>query len=135
MIIRLLASAFACLLLCLRVSAVAGRPDIIWIVGEVLGPHQRCYGDKRAITPNVDRLEKQGARFTRAFTHALVCSSSRSGLITGRYPTEIGTHHMRSTLFKPPPAFTTYLRQAGYHAAWPGKTDFNFRVPKDAFDT
>jgi len=134
MTIRLLASAFACLLLCLRVSAAA-PPNIIWIVGEDLGPQLRCYGDKRAITPNVDRLAKQGARFTRAFTHAPVCAPSRSGLITGRYPTEIGTHHMRSTLLKPPPAFTTYLRQAGYHVAWPGKTDFNFSVPKDSFDT
>ena len=120
--------------LCSCVSA-ADRPNIIWIVGEDLGPQLRCYGDKRAITPNIDRLARQGSRFTRAFTHAPVCAPSRSGLITGRYPTQIGTHHMRSTLLKPPPAFTSYLRQAGYYVAWPGKTDFNFAVPKDSFDS
>src|SRR6185436_4166717 len=122
-------------LLCDRLMAAIDRPNIIWIVGEDLGPQLRCYGDRLATTPNVDRLAAQGARFTRAFTHAPVCAPSRSGLITGRYPTAIGTHHMRSKLLKPPPAFTSYLRQAGYFVAWPGKTDFNFDVPKDAFDS
>lgn len=113
----------------------AERPNIIWIVGEDLGPELGCYGDTSARTPNLDRLAGQGARFIRCFTHAPVCAPSRSGLITGMYPTTIGTHHMRSKLLKPPPAFTSYLRLAGYFVAWPGKTDFNFDVPKDAFDS
>jgi N-sulfoglucosamine sulfohydrolase len=113
----------------------AERPNIIWIVGEDLGPQLRCYGDRRAITPNVDRLSAEGARYTHAFTHAPVCAPSRSGLITGKYPTAIGTHHMRSKLLKPPTTFTAHLRQAGYYVAWPGKTDFNFDVPKEAFDS
>jgi uncharacterized sulfatase len=104
-------------------------------VGEDLGPHLGCYGDAQAITPNLDQLAGEGARFTRAFTHAPVCAPSRSGLITGRYPTSIGSHHMRSQLLAPPPAFTSYLRKAGYFVAWPGKTDFNFTVPGDAFDS
>ena len=113
----------------------ASRPNIVWIVGEDMGPELGCYGDKNAITPNIDRLAQQGARFTRAFTHAPVCAPSRSGLITGMYPTTIGTHHMRSELLNPPRTFTRYLRDAGYFVAWPGKTDFNFKVPKGAFDS
>jgi len=111
------------------------RPNIIWIVGEDMGPELGCYGDKNAITPNIDRLAREGARFTRAFTHAPVCAPSRSGLITGMYPITIGTHHMRSELLSPPRTFTSYLRDAGYFVAWPGKTDFNFKVPKGAFDS
>jgi uncharacterized sulfatase len=42
---------------------------------------------------------------------------------------------MRSKLILPPPTFTSYLREAGYFVAWPGKTDFNFDVPADAFDS
>jgi uncharacterized sulfatase len=119
--------------------AAARPPNIVWIFGEDMGPELGCYGDPNAITPNMDRLARDGARFTRCFTHAPVCAPSRSGLITGRYPTSIGTHHMRSTLLKPPPLFTDYLRQAGYVVAWPtatnrGKTDFNFQVPAQAFD-
>ena len=47
---------------------------------------------------------------------------------------------MRSTLLKPPAMFTSYLQRAGYRICWPtrpvgaGKTDFNFDVPKEAFD-
>lgn len=113
-------------------------PNIVLIVGEDMGTELRCYDDGNAITPNMDRLAAQGARFTRCFTHAPVCAPSRSGLITGRYPTSIGTHHMRSTLLKPPPLFTDYLKKAGYTIAWPtktsyGKTDFNFAVPPKAF--
>lgn len=115
--------------------SAAERPNIVWIVGEDLGPELGCYGDAQAITPNLDRLAREGARFTRCFTHAPVCAPSRSGLITGQYPTTIGTHHMRSKLIAAPPAFTSLLRQAGYFVAWPGKTDFNFDVPPNAFDT
>jgi N-sulfoglucosamine sulfohydrolase len=119
----------------ITLAAAAERPNFIFIVGEDLGPELGCYGDTYARTPNIDKLASEGARFTRAFTHAPVCAPSRSGLITGRYPTAIGTHHMRSNLLNPPPAFTTHLRDAGYFVAWPGKTDFNFDVPKDYFDT
>ena len=100
-----------------------------------MGPELGCYGDPQAITPNMDRLAREGARFTHCFAHAPVCAPSRSGLITGRYPTSTGTHHMRSKLISPPPTFTSLLRKAGYFVAWPGKTDFNFDVPADAFDS
>ncbi|MEW5974212.1 MAG: sulfatase [Acidobacteriota bacterium] len=112
-----------------------GRPNFLIIGAEDISPDLRCYGDRQAITPNLDGLAGQGVRFTRAFTHAPVCAPSRSGLITGRYPTSMGTHHMRSKLIAPPPTFTSLLRNAGYRVYWPGKTDFNFDVPADAFDS
>ena len=106
-----------------------GTPNIIWLVLDDASPTLGCYGDPQAITPNMDRLAREGARFTRAFTHAPVCAPSRSGLITGMYPTTIGSHHMRSKLINPPETFISLLRQAGYYVAWPGKTDFNFDPP------
>jgi N-sulfoglucosamine sulfohydrolase len=124
-----------CLFLLVLVAHGAERPNIIWIVGEDTGPELGCYGDQEARTPNLDRMAREGLRFTRAFTHAPVCAPSRSGLITGRYPTTIGTHHMRSKLLNPPPLFTDYLRKAGYFVSWPGKTDFNFDVKPDTFDS
>src|SRR5829696_3807272 len=77
------------------------RPNIVWIVAEDHSPNLGCYGDPDAQTPNLDKLAREGARFTRCFTHAPVCAPSRSGLITGCYPTTIGSHHMRSTLKEP----------------------------------
>lgn len=111
------------------VAQGGARPNIVWIVLDDASPNTGTYGDRQAHTPNMDRLASEGVRFTNAFTHAPVCAPSRSGLISGMYPTSIGTHHMRSQLLNPPEVFTVYLRQAGYQVIWPGKTDFNFAVP------
>ena len=120
-------------------GAFAAPPNFVFLIGEDMGPELGCYGDPNAITPNIDRLAREGVRFTRCYTHAPVCAPSRSGLVTGRFPTGIGTHHMRSTLLAPPPIFTDHLRAAGYAIAWPtrtpfGKTDFNFNVPIERYD-
>jgi hypothetical protein len=78
------------------------RPNIVLIVGEDMGPDLGAYGCKDAITPNIDRLAREGAIFTRAFTHCGVCAPSRSGMITGRYPLCYGGQNMRSVVVKPP---------------------------------
>lgn len=116
-------------------TAEPTKPNIVWIVAEDMSPNIAALGDQDAITPNLDKFSQQSVAFTRCFTHAPVCAPSRSGLITGMYPTTIGTHHMRSTLLKPPPLFTDELKKVGYQINWPGKTDFNFAVPKGAFDS
>src|SRR5688572_16113584 len=129
--------------LCLSVGLVVqpafaadARPNFVFIGAEDISPDLGCYGSKFVQTPNLDRLAAEGARFDRCFTHAPVCAPSRSGMITGRYPISIGTHHMRSKLkVPPPPTYTSLLQKAGYHVAWPGKTDFNFDVPRGAFTT
>jgi N-sulfoglucosamine sulfohydrolase len=102
------------------------RPNIIWLVLDDASPALGSYGDPQAITPNMDRLAREGARFTRAFTHTPVCAPSRFGLVTGMYPTTAGAHHMRSLLINPPTTFMHMLRASGYFVAWPGKVDFNF---------
>ena len=111
------------------------KPNIVVLSCEDISPNLGCYSDPDAITPNLDKFAKEGARFTRAFTHAPVCAPSRSGIITGQYPTTMGSHHMRSKLEAAPPMFTEYLRKQGYTICWPtgggiGKTDFNFDPPK-----
>lgn len=112
------------------------KPNILLLVGEDTGRHLGCYGDPDACTPNLDRLAADGLRATRAFTHCPVCAPSRSGLVTGRLPYAIGSHHMRSTLRRPPPLFTRVLKDAGWHVRWPGKTDFNFELdPHEVTDT
>jgi N-sulfoglucosamine sulfohydrolase len=94
------------ILFCVATALGANRPNIVWLFGEDMGPELGCYGDTNAITPNIDKLASQGAVYANCYTHAPVCAPSRSGLITGMYPTTIGTHHMRSHLFKPPTLFT-----------------------------
>ncbi|MFO0850313.1 MAG: sulfatase-like hydrolase/transferase [Gemmataceae bacterium] len=107
------------------------------MVAEDLSPNLGCATPTRdARTPHLDRFASEGCHgLTRAFTHAPVCAPSRSGLITGQYPTTLGSHHMRSKLVAPPRLWADELRQAGYFVAWPGKTDFNFDAPKGWCDT
>ena len=99
------------------------RPNIILIVAEDMSPDLGCYGAPDARTPNLDRLAAEGARFTRAFTHAPVCAPSRSGLVSGRHPLAYGGQHMRSQVVAHPAPFTRALAAAGYAVLWPGKTD------------
>jgi len=121
------------------------RPNILWLSTEDIGPHLGCYGDPLAHTPHIDALAGRGIRFTRAFTVSGVCSPNRSAIITGVYPTTLGTHPMRSggegtersimphlpEAVKP---FSTYLREAGYYCTNNGKEDYNFPTPESAWD-
>jgi arylsulfatase A-like enzyme len=72
------------------------RPNVLWIVVDDMSPNFSCYGEKLISTPNVDRLAKEGTKFSSAYVTAPVCSPCRSALITGMYQTTIGAHHHRS---------------------------------------
>ena len=119
------------------------RPNILWIVSEDTGPEFGCYGYPLVHTPNVDRLAREGARFTRAFTATPVCSTSRSSFMTGVFATTLGAHHHRShrkdgyALPDGVHVFTQYLRDAGYFTAIPGgkKTDWNFAIKEKPYDS
>ncbi|HYP08626.1 MAG TPA: sulfatase-like hydrolase/transferase [Bryobacteraceae bacterium] len=118
------------------VAAETRRPNILWISCEDSSPHYGCYGDTRAITPNVDRLAREGVRYTRAYSVAGVCAPSRSAIITSVYPTSLGSQYMRCSVALPEhiKCFPTYLRNAGYYCTNNVKTDYNFPVPADAWD-
>ena len=87
--------ALLCLLLTLTVFA-ADRPNVLWFVVDDMSANFGCYGEQTIATPNVDRLAKEGVRFSRAYVTAPVCSPCRSALITGMYQTTIGAHNHRS---------------------------------------
>lgn len=112
------------------------RPNILWITCEDMSPDLGCYGNAESGTPHLDRLASQGTRFSNVYTVAPVCAPSRSALITGCYPTQIGTLHMRSKAVPPPEVkcFTEYLRAAGYYCTNNAKTDYNFASPRTAWD-
>ena len=52
----------------------AEHPNILWITSEDHGPGMGCYGDKLAVTPNVDALAKKGMLFKLAWSCAPVCA-------------------------------------------------------------
>jgi len=117
-------------------AAAAEKPNILWITCEDISPNLGCYGDPVATTPNLDRLAGEGVRYTGAFAAASVCSAARSCLITGVYPTSLGTQHLRSTLRIPSEirCFPEYLRGAGYYCSNNVKEDYNFKTPAECWD-
>ena len=61
-------------------------PNVLIILADDLGYGDlTCYGATRIKTPHIDRLARQGMRFTDAHTPSAVCSPTRYGLLTGRY--------------------------------------------------
>jgi len=104
------------------------RPNIVWISCEDISPRLGCYGDPNATTPNLDRFAEQGVRYTRAYTSHGVCAPSRTGIITGVWPSRLGANHMRSQATLPGSIkpFPAYLREAGYYCTNQSKTDYNF---------
>ncbi len=74
----------------------AGKPNILWILAEDLGPQIGCYGYPLVETPNIDRLASEGVRYGHAHTTAPVCSASRSAFNVGLYQTHTGAHNHRS---------------------------------------
>jgi len=78
-------------------SAPGDKPNIIFILADDLGwAELGCYGNTFNETPNLDRLAKQGMRFTDAYAAAPVCSPYRAALMTGQYPARVGiTDYLR----------------------------------------
>ena len=72
------------------------KPNIVWLVCEDQSLFFSAYGDSTSYTPNLDSLANHSTIYTNCFTPSPVCSPSRSSIITGMYPTNIGTQNMRS---------------------------------------
>ena len=67
------------------------RPNVLLIFTDDQGSIDvNCYGAKDLITPNLDRLAREGTRFRQFYVGAPVCSPSRAALMTGRYPQRAG---------------------------------------------
>ena len=68
------------------VLVAAERPNVIVVLADDLGPGDLARHGGRTPTPNLDRMAKEGVRFTRYYAAAPICSPSRCGLLTGQYP-------------------------------------------------
>lgn len=62
------------------------KPNIIFIMADDMGyADAGCYGQKKIKTPNIDRLAREGMRFTQCYSGSSVCAPARSVLMTGQH--------------------------------------------------
>ena len=130
-------------------------PNFLWLVCEDQSLFFSMYGDSSANTPNINQLAKDGIVYQNCYTPSPVCAPSRSSLITGMYPTTIGTQHMRAykksavknainshnslPYYSAKPKkiirfFTEDLRANGYYCSNNSKEDYNMLTSPLAWD-
>jgi arylsulfatase A len=104
------------------------KPNIVFVLFDDMGygEPQSYRADSRLKTPNIDRLAAAGMRFTDAHSAAAVCTPTRYGLLTGRYPSRLGQYGVLTT-YNPPIipksrlTVASFLKQHGYQTACIGK--------------
>lgn len=110
--------------------AAAARPHVVLIVADDLGIGEvSAYGAADIRTPAMDRLGREGVRFTSAYANAPVCSPTRAALLTGQHPPLAGVPGVIRTdpanswgaLRRDVTLLPEALRAAGYRTAAVGK--------------
>jgi arylsulfatase A-like enzyme len=99
------------------------RPNIIFILADDLGYGDvGCYGQKRIQTPNIDRLAKEGMRFTDFYAGSTVCAPSRCVLMTGYHTGHcLIRGNAKDNLRPEDVTMAKVLKSAGYATALYGK--------------
>ncbi|MBN2270019.1 MAG: sulfatase-like hydrolase/transferase [Sedimentisphaerales bacterium] len=103
-------------------SKSARRANLLFVFADQLG-YTRCgyAGDKKARTPNFDKLASQGVNFRNAVSNMPVCAAFRASLLTGKYPTSTGMVINELRMRTDHECFGHVLTRSGYQTAYIGK--------------
>ena len=93
-----------------------------------------CYGSAHAKTPNLDRLAREGTRFSRYFVNNPVCMPSRMSLLSGRYCSSLGIGTNGIPFPEDAVSVQQILRPYGYRTAQIGKLHFQPHARRDHRD-
>ncbi len=102
------------------------RPNVLFLMDDQhRGDCTRADGNTAIHTPNIDRLGREGARFSRAYSCTPTCTPARSALLTGLAPWNHGMLHMVGMGLKYPQTKPQAMRDAGYYTMGIGKMHYN----------
>lgn len=105
-----------------RQGAAQGRPNIIFILSDDHAYQAiSAYGSRLDVTPNIDRIAREGVLFTRAMVTNSICGPSRASLLTGKYSHKNGYKLNEKKFNTDQEVFPAILREHGYQTAWIGK--------------
>ena len=102
----------------------SSQPNILFIAIDDLKPTIGSYGDKLAITPNIDAIAKNGTTFLNNHTQQAVCGPSRASLLTGKRPDYTKVWDLKTKMRDMNPDILTipqYFKQNGYETIGVGK--------------
>ncbi|MGI8672854.1 MAG: sulfatase family protein [Luteitalea sp.] len=104
-------------------AAVGKRPNIVLAIADDWSfPHAGVYGDRTVRTPHVDRIAREGVRFTHAFVAAPSCTPSRAALLTGQAVHRLAEGgNLHGFLPKAHAVYPDLLERAGYSVGYAGK--------------
>ncbi|HET6573660.1 MAG TPA: sulfatase [Fimbriiglobus sp.] len=114
----------------------AERPNVLVLLADDLRwDSVGCAGNPVVVTPNIDRLAKDGVRFTQARVTTSICMVSRATILTGQHMARHGITAFGKPLTAAQFAhsYPGVLRAAGYHTGYVGKYGVG-QPPKDRFD-
>lgn len=98
------------------------RPNIVfYFTDQQRADTCGCYGQKLAVTPNLDELAREGVQFDWAFTPQPVCGPCRALFQTGRYATDTGCFRNNVMLPRDCKTLADYMEESGYETAYIGK--------------
>ena len=104
------------------------RPNVLFIAIDDLRPELGCYGQSYVVSPNIDRLAREGMIFGHAYCQSAVCNPSRASLMTGLRPDTIKVWDLYADFRDNVPNAVTlpqHFKQHGYHAVAIGKIYHN----------
>ena len=119
-------------------AAATKQPNILYIMADDHSTRTiGAYGSTRNVTPNIDRIGREGVRMGNCFCVDSICTPSRAAILTGKYGHMTGVRNLNERLASGQQTFPQLLQKAGYQTGLVGKYHLSagdIRNPPEGFN-
>ena len=124
---KLVSLSLSIFAVCAAPLAAAERPNILFLFSDDQTARAvGCYGNEDVVTPHLDKLARDGVRFTNHYNTTSICMASRCSVLTGLYEYRHGCNFEHGDLERRflEQSYPVRLREAGYFTGFAGKIGF-----------